>query len=381
MPFIDGFGGTETYLRQIVYGLKERGHNPVVVYPIFNNKESHLLSGIECYPLLIDGNNSYQGKVLDFIKSLERNLPEIMTKFKVDCVHLTFGWYLFSKLDYTLFKKYRIRVVVTIHNVPPQEHSYTFPGDKIIHRIKGLVKYTGRVLMSLIDVIKVDRYVEIVVPCENVRKRLRRYGCRNIIHIINHGYNKKIDLAGSRKEKEHQDGKFEILCVAGVARGKNLQLLVDVMADIKSKEQYTVHLVGNIKRCYGYYLYLQDKIKKENLSNIFVFHPSCPDEELDLLYRTCDLYVQPSKDEGFCLSALDAAAYGMPVIGSDVGEIANIAKISGGKVARFNNVKDFRDAIEFYYNDRTQLINNSDIIRKRYNWNKSLEGLIDILLK
>lgn len=378
MPFIDGFGGTETYLRQMVYGLKERGHNPIVVYPIFNSEEKHLLSGIECCPLLIEGNNSYQGKVLDFIKSLERNLPSIVSKYKVDCVHLTFGWYLLSKLDYTFFKTHRIKVVATIHNVPPQEHSYTFPGDKISHRINGLIKYFGRVVLSLIDIIRLDRYVEVIVPCENVRKRLRRYGCRNIIHIINHGYNNQIDFAESRKEKEHQNRKFEILCVAGVARGKNQQLLIDVMAKIHNKEQYTVHLVGNIKRCYGYYLYLQDKIKRENLNNIFVFHPSCPNEELDLLYRTCDLYVQPSKDEGFCLSALDAAAYGMPVIGSDVGEIANIAKLSGGKVVRFNDRKDFRKAIEFYYNDRSQIINNSCVIRRQYNWNKSLAELISV---
>ena len=191
-------------------------------------------------------------------------------------------------------------------------------------------------------------------------------------------FNTQINVAESRKEKEHQIGKFEILCVAGVARGKNQQLLIDVMAEIHNKEQYNVHLVGNIKRCYGYYLYLQDKIRRENLSNIFVFHPCCPDEELCSLYRTCDLYVQPSKDEGFCLSALDAAAYGMPVIGSDVGEIANIAKISGGKVVRFNNRKEFKKAIEFYYNDRTQIINNSSIVRKQYNWNKSLAELISV---
>jgi len=285
---------------------------------------------------------------------------------------------LLSKLDYTFFKTHQIKVVATIHNVPPQEHSYTFPGDKISYRIRGLIKYIGRVVLSLIDIIRLDRYVEIVVPCENVKKRLRHYGCRNRIHIINHGYNTQIDVAESRKEKEHQNGKFEILCVAGVARGKNQQLLIDVMAEIHNKEQYTVHLVGNIQRCYGYYLYLQDKIKRENLSNIFVFHPSCPDEELGFLYRTCDLYVQPSKDEGFCLAALDAAAYGMPVIGSDVGEIANIAKISGGKVIRFNNRKEFRKAIEFYYNDRTQIINNSSIVRKQYNWNKSLAELISV---
>ena len=380
-PFIDGLGGTETYLRQMVYGLKNIGHTPIVVYPILDASEKHLLPGVECHPLLIKRCNSYQERVYNFIKALEISLPKLVSCYKIESVHLTFGWYLLVNLDYGFFRKHGIKVIATVHNVPPQEHSYTFPGDRYLSRFKGSIKYLGRVLKSYLEIKNIDNYLEIVVPCDNVKKRLRRYGCKNVIHVINHGYNDKINNAQPRSISQHQNEKFEILCVAGVARGKNQQLLINIISKIKNNENYKVHLVGNIKRCFPYYEYLVSQIKKNKLDDIFVFHPSCSDEELDKLYRMCDLYVQPSKDEGFCLSALDAAAYGMPVIGSDVGEISNIANLSGGKVVKFNSSRDFRKAIEYYNNNRNKIVDNSYLIKRYYNWDKSLNELINVLLR
>ena len=103
----------------------------------------------------------------------------------------------------------------------------------------------------------------------------------------------------------------------------------------------------------------------------------CSDDDLKNLYSQADLYVQPSTDEGFCLTALDAASQGLRVIGSDVGEIANIARLSGGIVTKFNDEVSFRKAIVALSCTKRSSYTNVGIIEE-YSWDKADSQLFDV---
>ena len=48
------------------------------------------------------------------------------------------------------------------------------------------------------------------------------------------------------------------------------------------------------------------------------------EEELHNHYVTCDVYIQPSLQEGFCITIMEAMAHGKPVIGAAVGAIPDL---------------------------------------------------------
>ncbi len=56
-----------------------------------------------------------------------------------------------------------------------------------------------------------------------------------------------------------------------------------------------------------------------------------PDESLPSLFAAAELFVMPSLDEGFGIPALEAMAYGAPVLSSDAGALREV----GGEAARY----------------------------------------------
>jgi len=52
-------------------------------------------------------------------------------------------------------------------------------------------------------------------------------------------------------------------------------------------------------------------------------------EDIPSFLAECDIYFQPSRWEGLCITALEAMAAGLPVVGSNVGSIGRNVKASG----------------------------------------------------
>jgi glycosyltransferase involved in cell wall biosynthesis len=231
-----------------------------------------------------------------------------------------------------------------------------------------------RAISSAIAINTLNPKVKIVVPCDLVKKRLRHYGCRNNIHVIHHGCDDF--FRGNQITNTIDSDKFLVLCVAGFAPGKNQQLLVEVFKGIEDKSKYRVILVGR-PRLRKYFDYIKKCIHQNDLGNILEIQSDCSDDDLKKLYAQADLYVQPSTDEGFCLTALDAASQGLRVVGANVGEIANIAKLSGGIVAKYNNIESFRNAIVILASSKRNAYTNTDIT-DNYSWDIANKQLFDI---
>jgi glycosyltransferase involved in cell wall biosynthesis len=63
-----------------------------------------------------------------------------------------------------------------------------------------------------------------------------------------------------------------------------------------------------------------DAYKRESPSNV-TFHGKIPKEELPAFYADADIYFQPSRWEGLCMTVIEAMACGRPVVASAVGGI------------------------------------------------------------
>ena len=70
-----------------------------------------------------------------------------------------------------------------------------------------------------------------------------------------------------------------------------------------------------------------------------------PEERLAALYRGAAAFVQPSSYEGFGLTALEAMAYGAPVVAADAGSLPEVVG-DAGLLVPARDVSALRDALD-----------------------------------
>jgi alpha-1,6-mannosyltransferase len=151
---------------------------------------------------------------------------------------------------------------------------------------------------------------------------------------------------------------------------KKLHVLVDAMR--KLGERYHLILVGG-----GGVLPLAD--------NITIIPFKRDQRALARLLASCDVLVHPGDCETFGLIVLEAMACGLPVVGTNVGGVAELVDRETGILAEPNNVDSLAGAIEaIYFRDMARM---GEAARRkaaeRYDWNRILPqvlGRYDMLL-
>jgi glycosyltransferase involved in cell wall biosynthesis len=192
---------------------------------------------------------------------------------------------------------------------------------------------------------------------------------------ISVAYEGVADLSGGRVSqpgeilKKYNLNKPYLLYVGSAYPHKNLASLIKVFAKINftAADKLTLALIGKDD-----YFYSRLKQETKNISPNAVFPGHVPDSDLKILYQEALAYVFPSLCEGFGLPALEAMAYGLPVISSDK---ASLPEILGQAAVYFNpeNEAEMKEKIELVINDeslRRDLIKRGAEQVKKYSWNE-----------
>ncbi len=126
----------------------------------------------------------------------------------------------------------------------------------------------------------------------------------------------------SRKQPVLTSGPLKLIQVASLSKVKNQHLLIDALAILTRSLDAHLDLVGE-DTLGGT---LQRHAAERGVAARVTFHGFVPQDQLSPLLADADIYVQTSLHEAAGVSVLEAAAAGLPVIGTRFGYVADWAR-------------------------------------------------------
>lgn len=245
---------------------------------------------------------------------------------------------------------------------------------------KGLILFKFLIRKAMISSEK------ILTVSESSKKDINEIFPKNKIpiDIIYNGIDEKFinfkfkqDKANYVKSKYNIDFNY-ILCLGTIEPRKNITLLIDAYIELKKEYNIDLKLVLVGRKGWKYQDII-DKIESHNLTNEIIFTGFVDDVDLPYIYNMSDVFVFPSKYEGFGIPIIEAMSVGVPVIASNTSSIPEVI-CNNGILFETNNKDDLKDKIMSFLkieNDvKQQIINRGYKRSKDFRWDKEAMKLL-----
>jgi glycosyltransferase involved in cell wall biosynthesis len=147
------------------------------------------------------------------------------------------------------------------------------------------------------------------------------------------------------------NSSVKIACVSGLRPVKGIDLLLNSISILKkSGRNIGCIIVGDGKEKNR----LIGLAKSLDILDIVVFTGDLSREEVAAILKGTDIYVQPSRDEAFCLAIIEAMASKCPVVAFRVGGIPEVVlNMKSGLLAEPEDVSDLAEKIDILIKDST----------------------------
>jgi glycosyltransferase involved in cell wall biosynthesis len=190
---------------------------------------------------------------------------------------------------------------------------------------------------------------------------LKRITNRNDIEIVPHWIDTNIV---ERPEKDFLETKFTrpfILFVGQLKYRRGFDIAVKIFARVKKENPRAALIVvtNNTDKKKE----LLDLAGRHGVGQSLILKENISEKEKFSLYKQADVYLSPTRYEGFGVTFLEAMASGCPVVASDIPVVREV--VEGGKtglLARLEDPYDFYKKIEKLLTDsalRENLIKNA----------------------
>lgn len=250
-----------------------------------------------------------------------------------DVLHVLFGLFVMEVLETEKLRAAGLPCLSTVHNVPPMECRQTAHNAPLPARMKEELRLKA-VGMKNRTRLRKNRYDLHVVPSEQVKGFLEPV-VKDPVTVIGHGLTSDLQALMTPPATRRPDGPIRLLTVGGYAPHKRQHILPETAARLRDAGvDFVWETAGPSGRVRGYFDDICADIAARGLQDRVIAHASVPFRDLGTLYDRAHIYVQPSIEEGFCLTALDAAAVGLPVIGCRAGALPEITAASGGALVQ-----------------------------------------------
>lgn len=379
-------GGTVNYVHETLTALSARGVEVELWVPgpaLRSEKSKHRempsyeVKWIDAdYPAIGDPNREQRYRFCSMVNEKAKALAA--TNDRPHLLHVLFGLFVMEILETEALRMLGLPCIATVHNVPPQECRVVAPNAPIAQRLKESVR------LSLVGWknrgrLRRHEYDSYVTPSVQVRTLLSDVLPDQNVEMIGHGpTGSLLELMKIPETRAPRDGvPVRLLTVGGYAPHKRQHLIPEIASRLEAANvEFEWDVAGPAGRIAGYQKSVSDKTIKLGLSGRVRIHGAVPFSDLAALYNVANIYVQPSIEEGFCITALDAAAAGLPVIASRAGALAMIAELSEGALVE-SAAEPMADAIIDFVSE-SRWSNSQAIgarVRSECSWDHAADAL------
>jgi len=164
----------------------------------------------------------------------------------------------------------------------------------------------------------------IVVTSHQTVASLQPYGVEtDRVSVIEPGTDRQKPARGS------SDDVVGLICVASVSPRKGHEVLVDALARLKDLRWHPT-CVGDTGRTPETVNLLREQIAVAGLQDRISLVGERGSKDVARYYRRADLFVLPTRHEGYGMAVAEALAFGLPVVATPVGAIADLIGEAGG---------------------------------------------------
>jgi len=181
------------------------------------------------------------------------------------------------------------------------------------------------------------------------------------------------------------EGKY-ILFLGTLQPRKNLVRLVEAFSQLEDKEIKLV-IVGMINEGRGGWMNapIFQRVKELGITDRVVFTGFASDDDKPFLMAGAQVYVLPSLYEGFGIPPVEAMSVGVPVVVSKVSSLPEICGEAAEYIDDPYSVASIKNAIENVLKlpekERQKRIALGKEYVKRYNWKKTAEKTLEVLVR
>jgi len=371
-PFI--IGGAGICATNITREIAKLGNQVIVFTPKINNLEEKCnINNLEIRRIKV--NKRLPFRALQFWLCLPKAIKEAETGDRFDIIH-------FNGISYWFLKKRISKAphVLTVHHLVKDAIRVNNPS--LISRIRDIGGENGFFVPYVEK--RCIKYADKFIADSNFTKRriIETYKVpSDKIEVVYNG----IDLNGytftkeELKETKKQFNLTEKPIILFVGRvddpRKGLDLLLKASKKVLKKFDAKLLVVGK-----------EDQSKARRLTNSLgisknvVFTGFLDEVTLKKCYVLCDIYVCPSRLEGFGLTILEAMAAGKPIVATNVGAIPEIiTNGENGILVAVNDLDEMSNAICTFLQDKMLVENigkrTANYVKERFSWKKSAKEI------
>lgn len=374
-PFI--MGGAGIYAKMMTYELAKLGHQVVVFTPnvlgcIFKSN----LYNLDIHYVSV--NKKLPFKALQFWLRLPKEIKKSEEVGQFDIIHFNglSYWFLKSRLS-------KAKCIVTVHHL--FKDAIKNNNLNFVSRMKDLSGENNLFLSFLEN--KCFKSSDKLIAVSNFTKKqiIESYHINpDKIEVVYNGidlnlfsYTEK-EIAKAKKQL-NLDKRPVILFVGRVDDPrKGLDFLLLSLKEVLNVVDVTLLVVGK-----GNQIEVRKFISSLGISNNVVFTGFIDENLLKIYYSLCDIYVCPSKLEGFGLTLLEAMVAGKPIVATKVGAIPEIVKenVNGILVEPDDIVSMSNAIITLLQNEDLSIdIRNVNVkyVTSNFSWAKSAKKIEEI---
>lgn len=319
-------GGAQTHVYELMKEAKRRGYE---VGLLSNQRSGWLFEKAGELGVSFFENKYFKNSFNPFnlIYSL-RKIQKIVRDFRPDLVHAHSGSAGFMT---RLAVRKKIPTIFTAHG-----WSFT-EGAPFLRSVLALIaeKYIARFTTKIICVSKKDYHLA-------VSKHLLSQD--KIVQIYN-----SVPLP-SENSHSKQEGLVKILFLGRLAPPKDLCILFNAFAGLSEELQNKAEIV--VVGDGPFFDMWRNHAIKQGIEERVFWHGRQTYESSRRFFEEADIFALPTHWEGFPMTILEAASYGLPIIASGVGGVPEIVDESiGYLVDKENQQEEFAKALRIFIED------------------------------